>query len=199
MDQKYFVVLSPDQKFGPADLELLNQWATEGRILPNTILENEVSGQQIPASQLTGLVLPQPPADAPAQPSAPSNPYDPIQPTPKNPLQDTPSMSGPASNPFQNNPYQTPPTPQAAYQRYAPPLDDGSGDITKSYIFSILGFVCCCFVLPAGIYFGNEAKKKGNPGGNAATIVAWILTGLYALGIIGYLVFVFAIVGTGGF
>lgn len=72
----YFVIASDGQKFGPADLATLNQWAQEGRVLTTTMLEDASTGQQIPATQLAGLVFPvQPPSPGPGpagyQPYAP--------------------------------------------------------------------------------------------------------------------------------
>lgn len=55
----YFVVLPDGQKFGPADLRTLNQWATEGRILSNTVIEDAQTGQRFQAGSLPGLQLTQ--------------------------------------------------------------------------------------------------------------------------------------------
>ena len=55
----FFVVLPDGQKFGPADLRTLNQWASEGRILATSIIEDAQTGQRLHASSLPGLVLTQ--------------------------------------------------------------------------------------------------------------------------------------------
>ena len=56
------------QKYGPADVATLNQWITEGRLLPQTIIEEEATGRQTLASALHGLQFPlaAPPAAGPA-------------------------------------------------------------------------------------------------------------------------------------
>jgi hypothetical protein len=61
-----FNVIRPDgSKFGPADLKLLNHWAAEGRVLPETVIERISDGVRGPASLLPGLILP---AGAPPPP-----------------------------------------------------------------------------------------------------------------------------------
>lgn len=71
---KYWVIGPDGRKYGPADLAKLQQWASEGRIGPNTMLEDFLSGQFIRASALPGLVLgPAQTANPWAQ--APGSPY----------------------------------------------------------------------------------------------------------------------------
>ena len=49
-------VHGPDgTKYGPADLPVLQQWATEGRVTPETMIEPEVGGLPFPARDLPGL------------------------------------------------------------------------------------------------------------------------------------------------
>ena len=55
---RHFVHSADGQKYGPADLTLLNQWKNEGRITPETLLEPEVGGSPFPASSLPGLFSP---------------------------------------------------------------------------------------------------------------------------------------------
>ena len=57
---QYFVISATGQKFGPADIHILTTWVTEGRILPNTLLEDSGTGQQMMANQVTGLGFPTP-------------------------------------------------------------------------------------------------------------------------------------------
>lgn len=55
---QYFVITQTGQKFGPADIHILSTWVTEGRILPNTMLEDSMTGQQMMANQVAGLGFP---------------------------------------------------------------------------------------------------------------------------------------------
>lgn len=55
---QYMVIWSDGNKYGPADLTLLNQWAAEGRITPDTELEPVAGGPTIKAGTLPGLVIP---------------------------------------------------------------------------------------------------------------------------------------------
>ncbi len=81
---QYFVVWPDGQKFGPADIDLINQWISEGRINADTLLEAVDGGAQIKAGAVPGLNFPvaqeAPPAEvapisAPEAPSpAPASP-----------------------------------------------------------------------------------------------------------------------------
>ena len=57
---QYFVLAPNGQKFGPADLFTLAAWVKEGRILPNTMLEESQTGRQVMANQVAGLGFPAP-------------------------------------------------------------------------------------------------------------------------------------------
>jgi hypothetical protein len=62
-------VIGPDgNRYGPADLPTLNQWAAEGRVTPSTMLEDS-SGARIAASSVPGLVF------GPPRMSSPNEPY----------------------------------------------------------------------------------------------------------------------------
>ena len=54
----YYVLGEQGQKYGPADLSTLNLWIGEGRIVFNTMLEDEASGGRIVASSVQGLNFP---------------------------------------------------------------------------------------------------------------------------------------------
>jgi hypothetical protein len=54
----YFVVGLDGEKFGPADVLTLNHWVQEGRIVPETMLEDVSTGQQVLASSIPELVFP---------------------------------------------------------------------------------------------------------------------------------------------
>lgn len=62
----YFVLAHDGQRYGPIDLNGLNQWAQEGRVGPATVLIDVATNQQMMARDLPGLVLP-----SPAGPSMP--------------------------------------------------------------------------------------------------------------------------------
>lgn len=69
----YFVIAQDGNRYGPADIATLQQWVREGRIAPNTTLEDEFTGTQIRASLLPELsyLFPNqgvPPADTYQQP-----------------------------------------------------------------------------------------------------------------------------------
>jgi hypothetical protein len=40
----YYVIAQDGNRYGPADIPTLQQWVREGRIAPNTTLEDEVTG-----------------------------------------------------------------------------------------------------------------------------------------------------------
>lgn len=144
--EKWFVIAPNGQKYGPADLPMLQRWADEGRVTPQTLLEEEIGGRRHYANTLPGLVFRQGVAGA--------NPW--AQP--------------PGASPY----------PRAGY--YAPQTTTaGSGDLTAAWVLMILGFLCClplCFV---AIYFADKARRAGNPGGQAAFIVAIVLSVLAVL------------------
>ncbi|MCL6475191.1 MAG: DUF4190 domain-containing protein [Firmicutes bacterium] len=51
----YYVIAQDGNRYGPADIPTLQQWVREGRIAPNTTLEDEFTGTQIRASLLPEL------------------------------------------------------------------------------------------------------------------------------------------------
>lgn len=55
---QYYVRTDDGQRYGPADLPTLNRWIQEGRLAPHQMVEDAVSGQTMPASQVLGLVFP---------------------------------------------------------------------------------------------------------------------------------------------
>ena len=54
----YYVIGPDGSKYGPADINTLNGWAIEGRVMPHTILENVATGQQMAASTVPGITFP---------------------------------------------------------------------------------------------------------------------------------------------
>jgi len=63
----YYVLGDQGQKYGPADVQTLNQWISEGRLLAHSQLEDEESGARMAASVVSGLSF------APAAPPVASN------------------------------------------------------------------------------------------------------------------------------
>lgn len=53
---KYFAIFPDGNKYGPVDIDTLTQWAAEQRINRATILEEEGTGNQIPAASLPGIM-----------------------------------------------------------------------------------------------------------------------------------------------
>ena len=52
---RYFVISPDGSKYGPADINMLRAWVVEGRITPDTILEEEQSHQRVAARLVAGL------------------------------------------------------------------------------------------------------------------------------------------------
>jgi len=52
---QYYVVADDGQKYGPADVPTLAQWAQEGRLNANTLLESMQDASRAPASQVPGI------------------------------------------------------------------------------------------------------------------------------------------------
>jgi len=68
---RYFVIASDGQRYGPADVQTLNQWAAEGRVLPTSMLEEVQTLQRLPASSV--LVFGSAPPSEPQTYAAPPN------------------------------------------------------------------------------------------------------------------------------
>lgn len=52
---RYFVIAPDGSKYGPADLPTLRAWVAEGRIVADTMLEEEKSRQRVAARMVAGL------------------------------------------------------------------------------------------------------------------------------------------------
>ena len=55
---RYFVVGVDGELYGPADIPTLNQWILEGRLMPTSMLREELGGAQFVASRLPELNFP---------------------------------------------------------------------------------------------------------------------------------------------
>jgi hypothetical protein len=54
---RWYVIGRDGQKYGPADLPTLQMWASENRVRPDTMLEEEGTGVQLPAQSVAGLTF----------------------------------------------------------------------------------------------------------------------------------------------
>lgn len=151
---RYYVVTDDGQKYGPADVQTLNSWIAESRLLPHQMLEEEASGARFAARSVPGLNFPVPvtPTQAPGPGAGPGAGPGPGQPGPGQP-----GYAG----------YYRPPGGAVG--------DDGSRDITPAWVLFAVGLVSCCFVpyitlviSGAGVFFANKAKQKGHPQGAVA-------------------------------
>ena len=174
----YYVLGDGGTRYGPADLATLKAWVQEGRVLPQTMLEQVVDGQVIPAAQVPDLFngpTPQTAYHAPTvnQP-AQHAPYQ--QP---GPYQSHPGPHGAPTNPPANN-YQN-----ANYPR--PGSSGTSSQMTAGWvcfgIACLLCFIPCCNLASIvlhiiAITIGVKEKNQGNPQGSTLATVAGILLGL---------------------
>jgi hypothetical protein len=169
---KYYVIWADGQKFGPADVDTLTQWAAEGRINENTELESATTGARLSAGSVPGILFTSrevsPPDLGQSPPPQETASYAP--PTPE---------STPFSGPNPGGGYA--PSPYAA-------TDDGSQYVTYSWISLAVGLLCLgCIGTGAGIYFASEAKKRGNPNAQAPFVVNLIVTAILSLAILFWL------------
>jgi len=178
---KYYVIWSDGQKFGPADVDTLNQWIIEGRVTPETELESVATMARLSASSVPGLVFAQ---AAPSGPDLQVPTDDLVQTTTADPgpstfsspygVQETPSENQPA-----NSPYQYPPDPTGnPYPRSDGGSQNGQTEAIISIVCSVLGLCCCCLFPIAGLVLGYMSKNKGNQLGNTAVIIGWICVAL---------------------
>ena len=168
---RYFVIGDDGQKYGPADLQTLQTWIGEGRLLPIQQLEEEVSGIRSAARAVNGLVFP--------MESAPPS-----------------GQGGPVP---QGSPYGgTQASYQNSYARPSSSGDDGQQDVTLAWVFGVLGLLACCLLDIPALIFANRAYEKGHPGANAVRIFCFVVLGLQVVGFIGYLLLVFVFVKNGG-
>ncbi len=150
---RYFVIGDDGQKYGPADVPTLQAWIAEGRLLPTQQVEEEGSGVRSAARAIPGLTFPlEAPQQAPQGPGA---------------AQGSPYAQQPGAN------YQGYPRQGAPYVG-----DNGSNDLTKAWVFGVLGFFCCFLFGIGGIVYANKAKEKGHPNAQTALIVCSVLLAL---------------------
>ncbi|MHB8637542.1 MAG: hypothetical protein ACYC96_13820 [Fimbriimonadaceae bacterium] len=156
MAPEYFVIGPNGQRFGPAPVATLNQWIQEGRVAPQTLLQDAATGAQVVARALPALnFVPQPTL---APPNA--NPY---------------TMANPAQHPMYfaqaNQPWNQ--TPLVS-----------SGQVTAAWVGTLIAplLMLFCFVGLAGALFGcvtgGQLVKAGNKAAGGVMIglnVLWLL------------------------
>ena len=144
----YFVVGEGGQKFGPADVPTLTQWAAENRLTQTTELEDAVSGERVMASQVAGLIFPMAAT----------------------------GMSGYSGEMMEKTKRPTPSSHMADYprgERYVDP-EAGKKEFTTSIVLSVLGPLCCCFLPFIGLHYANKASLAGHPNAKTAKTVAFV-------------------------
>lgn len=184
---RYFVIAPGGQKYGPADVALLNQWALEGRLTAESEVENEITGERLLAGRVPGFAAPgatmsQGPMGYPQGPQP--SPYQ--------------QQASPYTPPGQN--WQQPPTPYSNYPRgqYAPTGTQGSGELTGAWVLGAVNFLVCCPVLPIiGLVLANKAAAMGHPAAQAARVFNIVLIILSVLIYLGYILF-FVALGVSG-
>ena len=152
---EYFVIAPNGQRFGPATVPTLNQWIQEGRIAPQTLLQDSATGAQIVARALPALNFePQPPTAPPG-----ANPY---------------TMPSPAQHSMfyaQNQPWNQPP-------------GVSEGQVIGAWIGTVIAPVIMpfCYIGLAGALFGcitgGQLAKQGNRAAGGVMIavnVLWII------------------------
>lgn len=201
----YYVLGDGGMKYGPATVDVLIQWAGEGRIQAGTMLQDE-SGMQVKAGDVPDLrpylvsaapdLEPQNPMGGVGQPqpggfqtSQPTSPYS--QPTQPNPMQ-TPGYGQPSS-PYGNA---NNPSPYVRAPGYNYGGEEARKTATTGWIWLCAGFLCCFFFhIPAFIY-GKKADQMGETQGK---IIMWISGILLALGFLGTVGWIILAALTGGF
>jgi len=159
---RYFVITPDGNRYGPVDLPGLQEWCRQGRILPDSPLQNELTGMVQPARDI--IAAPFFPAPTMMPPSAPYPPG----------INQTGYPGMPAEYPRPNVP--------GSFPGY----DDGSNDVRTAWTMFAAGLICCQFLCVLGYFSAAKAERKGHPGAKAAKLANGILLILMVLGIVFY-------------
>lgn len=165
---RYFVYAPNGQRYGPADLQTLQQWIGEGRVLPSSLVEQELSGERMAANTIPGLQFP---ANAPYGPSAPMG-----------------TQPGPSPYAGYHRPGMNTPSPMTM---------PGNNEITISWICGAVGIstVLGCGWFPfggvapiilgaVGMWQGAKARDLGHSQGQSAYIFSLVVLVLGILGLV---------------
>ncbi|MCC6404139.1 MAG: hypothetical protein IT207_09025 [Fimbriimonadaceae bacterium] len=189
----YYVVWPDGRRFGPANLDTLNQWAGEGRISADALIEDVVAGKTVPATMVPGLEFPSPESPTAAiEPEAPPIPdpfpggqsaagWQQVQPNAREPGSYAPRPA-PSLDPYATAPGASTPFPRGVQQEPSP----GSANLNWAWALMAVGFLCGCgFVahIPA-LFLAYQAKKAGHPSANIAVIIGWVMLFLSVGGLI---------------
>ena len=71
---RYYVLTDDGHKYGPADVQTLNQWIAENRIIPMQMVEEEGTGARVAARMVPGIYFPTIVQPAPPTPPPPPGP-----------------------------------------------------------------------------------------------------------------------------
>ena len=183
----YFVVWPDGQKFGPADLATLSQWAKEGRINDETVLEEAETGKTLKMSEVDGIDLAwEDPTPMPPEPSAAD--YEVMQAVASDrPIGDT-HFEIPQEFPMSSgSPY-----PVESYYK------KGKNELSTAWALIAGGFaiffIPCCGIftfggiamVSVGIYNADKAMKAGEEGAKTARTVGIIALILQVCMIVAY-------------
>lgn len=184
MEPQYFLVVGGN-RYGPANVDLLNQWATEGRVTAGMQAEQEGTGVTMPVEQIPGIKL-SPGAPPPAPPAG-----GPMPPGPG-----TGSEQSFASPPTMGANYYRP-----QYQYSGAPVDPVlSKRVTTTLILSIVSLLFCCIGGIFAIIYANQAQTALRRGDVVAVersiknANGWLWVNF----IVGALVWIFRIIGIVG-
>jgi len=179
MEPEYYVLDGPS-RYGPANVQILNQWAMEGRILQDTKMQEASTGRTLNASEVPGLSIPQ-------QMGPPS-----------------PGLGQTQAIYQQPNPYATPPQPTSPYLRPGSMPDSGlEKRVSTALVLGLVSLLFCCIggivstVLAAN---AQSALKRGDylaaeDGSQKAR--AWAIAS-FIIGGIGWIGRVIALISTLG-
>lgn len=171
------MIATDGQRYGPADIQTLQSWIQQGRILHQTVLEEEMGGARIAASAVGALQFGSPnPTAAPLTQSytSQSSPYGTGYQPPSAPQQPDPYQQNPyASNyyrPSNHNSYISDPNIQQK--------------MNNAWIGFALGLVCCAPFAIWGLICAIEAKKASHPQAQAAFICNIVALCLWGVGLL---------------
>lgn len=158
---RYFVITPDGNRYGPVDMPGLQEWCRQGRVLPDSPLQHELTGLVQPAHEVISAQF------FPAPTTVAQTPYNP-----------PPYHSG-----FENAPA---PYPRPNVPGAFPGYDDGSNDVRTAWTMFAAGLICCQFLCVLGYFSAAKAERKGHPGAKAAKIANGILLIIMVLGIVFY-------------